>query len=42
MGLNNSNIKTFKDLSEAFVNQYDYNVEITPDRDELEAMTQED
>jgi len=42
MGLNNANIKTFKDLSEAFVNQYNYNVDIAPDRDELRAMTQED
>jgi len=42
MGLNSANIKTFKDLSEAFVNQYKYNVDIAPDRDELGAMTQED
>jgi len=42
MGLNSANIKTFKYLSEPFVNRYNYNVDIAPDRDELRAMTQED
>ena len=42
MGLDSANIITFNDLSEAFVLQYKYNVDMAPDRDELCAMTQND
>jgi len=42
MGLNKADIKTFKDLSEAFVQRYNYNLHLAPDRKELQAMTQND
>ena len=42
MGLDSANIITINDLSEAFVLQYKYNVDMAPDRDELCAMTQND
>jgi len=42
IGLDSANIRTFVDLSEAFVNQYNYNVDMAPDREELQAMTQND
>jgi len=42
MGLDSANIRTFNDLGEAFVQQYKYNMDMAPDRDELRAMTQED
>lgn len=42
MGLDSANIRTFVDLSEAFINQYNYNEDMAPDREELQAMTQDD
>ena len=42
MGLDKADIKTFNELSETFVQQYNYNLFFTPDRDELQAMTQND
>jgi len=39
MGLNKADIKTFKDLSEAFVQRYNYKLHLAPDRKELQAMT---
>jgi len=42
MGLNKADIKTFKDLSEAFVQRYNYNLHLAPNRKELQAMTQND
>jgi len=39
MGLNKADIKTFKDLSEAFVERYNYNLHLAPGRKELQAMT---
>jgi len=40
--LNKVDIKTFKDLCEAFVQRYDYNLHLAPNRGELQAMTQDD
>jgi len=42
MGLSKADIKTFKDLCEAFVQRYNYNLHLAPDRKELQAMTQND
>jgi len=42
MGLNKADIKTFKDLSEAFIQRYNYNLHLAPDRKELQVMTQND
>src|SRR4051812_9854099 len=42
MNLDSSEIRTFRDLGEAFVKQYKYNLDIAPDRDQLRAMTQKD
>jgi hypothetical protein len=41
-GLSNANIRTFNDLSEAFISQYKYNLDMAPDRDQLGAMAQKD
>jgi hypothetical protein len=41
-GLSNANIRTFNDLSEAFISQYKYNLDMAPDRDQLRAMAQKD
>ncbi|KAK2450076.1 hypothetical protein QL285_009215 [Trifolium repens] len=38
MGLDSANIRTFNDLGEAFIRQYKYNLDMTPDRDQLRAM----
>jgi len=42
MGLDNTRIRTFNDLGEAFIHQYKYNLDIAPDRDQLQAMAQKD
>ena len=40
MRLNRTNIHTFRDLGTAFVQQYKYNLDMAPDRDQLRAMSQ--
>ena len=40
MNLDKTKIQTFHDLCEAFVQQYNYNVDMAPDRSDLQAMTQ--
>jgi len=40
MNLDKTKIRTFRDLCEAFVQQYQYNVDMAPDRSDLQAMTQ--
>ena len=40
MDLDNTKIRTFHDLGEAFVQQYKYNLDLAPDRDQLRAMAQ--
>ena len=40
MRLNRTNIHTFRDLRAAFVQQYKYNLDMAPDRDQLRAMSQ--
>ncbi|XP_050919754.1 uncharacterized protein LOC127137324 [Lathyrus oleraceus] len=42
MGLDNTQIRTFKDLGEAFVLQYKYNVDMAPNKDQLRAMSRKD
>jgi len=42
VGLNKVDIKTFKDLCEAFVQRYNYNLHLAPNRRELQAMTMND
>jgi len=42
MNLDKTRIRTFRDLCEAFVQQYQYNVDMAPDRSDLQAMTQKD
>jgi len=42
MGLSKADIKTFEDLCEAFVQRYNYNLHLAPDRMELHAITQND
>jgi hypothetical protein len=42
MGLSKNDIKTFSDLCEAFVQRYNYNLHLAPNRKELQAMTQND
>jgi len=42
MNLNCAEIRTFNDLREAFVQQYQFNVDMAPDRSDLQAMTQKD
>jgi len=42
MGLDRIDIKNFNDLWEAFIQRYNYNLYLAPDRDELQAMTQND
>lgn len=41
-GLSGVDIKTFTDLGKAFVQRYNYNLHLTPDRDDLRTMTQND
>lgn len=40
MGLDSSQIKTFNDLREAFIKHYKYNLDNTPDQDQLRSMQQ--
>jgi len=40
MNLDKTKIRTFRDLCEAFVQQYQYNVDMAPDRSDLQAMPQ--
>jgi hypothetical protein len=42
MGLDIISVRTFNDLGEAFVKQYNYNVDMAPDRDQLRLMSQKD
>jgi len=42
MNLDKTEIRTFRDLCEAFVQQYQYKVDMAPDRSDLQAMTQKD
>jgi len=42
MNLDHAEIRTFNDLREAFVQQYKFNVDMAPNRSDLQAMTQED
>jgi len=42
VGLNKVDIKTFNDLCEAFIQRYNYNFHLAPNRRELQAMTQDD
>jgi hypothetical protein len=41
MNLDKTKIQTFRDLCDAFVEQYGYNVDMAPDRSDLQAMSQE-
>ncbi|KAK2450206.1 hypothetical protein QL285_009336 [Trifolium repens] len=40
MDLDSTDIRTFNDLANAFIRQYNYNSYLAPDRDELRALTQ--
>ena len=42
IGLDSANIQTFNDLGEAFVQQYKFNLNMAPDRDQLRSMTQKE
>ena len=42
MGLDSTNIQTFNDLGEAFVQQYQFNLDMAPDRDQLRSMSQKE
>ena len=42
MRLNRTNIHTFRDLGTTFVQQYKYNLDMAPDRDQLRAMSQKE
>jgi len=42
MNLDRAEIRTFNDLREAFVQKYQYNVDLAPDRSDLQAMTKKD
>jgi len=42
VGLNKVDIKTFKDLCEAYIQRYKYNLHLAPDGDELRTMTRND
>jgi len=42
MGLDRIDIKKFNDLCEAFIQRYNYNLNLAADRDKLQAMTQND
>ena len=42
MSLDSANIPTFNDLGEAFVKQYNYNVDMASYHDQLRAMVQKD
>jgi len=40
MSLDSARIRTFHDLAYAFIQQYSYNSDMVPDREQLRAMTQ--
>lgn len=42
MGLNNTEIRTFEDLGEAFVRNYCFNMDMAPDRDQLRSLSQQE
>ncbi|KAK2371753.1 hypothetical protein QL285_072966 [Trifolium repens] len=42
MDLDSTDIRTFNDLANAFIRQYNYNSYLAPDRDELRALTQKE
>jgi hypothetical protein len=42
MGLDDTHIRTFNDLGEAFIRQYMYNLDMAPDKDQLRAMALKD
>ena len=42
MGLDSANIQTFNDLGKAFVQQYKFNLDMAPDRDQLRSMSQKE
>jgi len=42
MNLDRAEIRTLNDLREAIVQQYKFNVDMAPDRSDLQAMTQKD
>ncbi|XP_050908569.1 uncharacterized protein LOC127122244 [Lathyrus oleraceus] len=42
MGLDTASVCTFNDLGEAFAKKYKYNVDMSPDRDQLRSMSQKD
>ena len=42
MGLDSASIQTFNDLGEAFVQQYKFNLDMAPDRDQLRSMSQKE
>ena len=42
MNLDRAKIRTFNDLRETFVQQYKFNVDMAPDRSDLQAMNQRD
>jgi len=42
MSLESANIRTFNNLANAFIQQYNYNSYMAPDRSEVQAMTQKD
>ncbi|KAI5429462.1 hypothetical protein KIW84_034164 [Lathyrus oleraceus] len=39
MGLGSASVRTFNDLGETFLNQYKYNVDMEPDKDQLRSMS---
>ncbi|KAI5388225.1 hypothetical protein KIW84_074061 [Lathyrus oleraceus] len=39
MGLDSASVRTFNDLGETFVKQYKYNVDMSPDRDQMRSMS---
>jgi len=42
MGIEKADIKTFNDLRKAFIQRYNYNLYLPPNREELRTMTQND
>jgi len=42
MQLEQAHIRSWKDLGEAFIGQYKYNIDLTPDRFELQSMPKEE
>ena len=42
IGLDSGKVQTFRDLSKAFIMQCKYNLDMSPDTDQLRAMSQSD